>query len=240
VIVELPAFDGMAAMTRLTIASVRPLAVVALLPGLAGASLPWRARLALVSALAVFSAFGPQALALSWNMLPGEVLAGLLAGLGLAMAFAAAGLAGEMLAQMIGLGFANLGPAGGNAGVMQGLFTLLMWAVLLAGGAHLALADAMLAGGTLAPPGAVTAGNAAALGLVMFATGLSIGLPLVALLLLGNALVALASRATPQLSAMAIAPALLLLGLVAALPLLLDSIWGRMAQALAAAMAPLA
>jgi flagellar biosynthetic protein FliR len=119
---------------------------------------------------------------------------------------------------------------------MQGLFTLMMWAVLLAGGAHVQLADAMLAGGTLAPPGGVTGARAAMLGVLLFATGLSIGLPLVALLLLGNALVALASRATPQLSAMAIAPALLLLGLVAALPLLLDSIWGRMAQALAAAL----
>ena len=88
--------------------------MLALLPGFAGAALPWRARLAVAASLSAFTAFGPQAPVLTLAMLPGEVLAGLLAGLAVALAFAAAQLAGEVAAQMIGLGFAVDAGRGGQ------------------------------------------------------------------------------------------------------------------------------
>ncbi|WP_310498481.1 flagellar biosynthetic protein FliR [Sandarakinorhabdus sp.] len=227
-IIEVPAFDGMTLMARFALAGVRPLAMLAVLPSFAGAPLPWRARLAMAAALASFTAFGPRAVPLTPEMLPAEALAGLLAGLAVALAFAAALLAGETVAQMIGLGFASLGPAGGNVTALSGLFGALMWGAFLASGAHLELFGAVVAGGEVLPPGQLTLARVTAFGALMFASGLRLALPIVAVLLLGNALVAIASRSAPQLSAMAIGPAVLLLGFVWSLPMLFDGLWRGM------------
>jgi flagellar biosynthetic protein FliR len=227
IITGIPAFDGLEAMTRFTIAGVRPLAMLALLPGFAGAALPWRARLAVAASLSVFTAFGPQAPELTLAMLPGELLAGLLAGLAVALAFAAAQLAGEVTAQMVGLGFASMPGAAGNVSVIGGLWTLLMWLAFLSVDGHLQLFGAIVAGQGVMPPGAVSLERAAAYGTLMFAGGLRLALPVIGLLLLGNLLVAVASRSAPQLGAMAIGPAALLLGFVWALPFLLEGLNSR-------------
>jgi flagellar biosynthetic protein FliR len=232
----IPQFDGLAAMTQLTIAGVRPLAMLALLPGFAGAALPWRARLAVAASLSVFTAFGPQAPVLTLAMIPGEVLAGLLAGLAVALAFAAAQMAGEVAAQMIGLGFASVPTAGGNVTVIAGLWTLLMWLAFLGSDGHLVLFGSLVAGQGVLPPGAVSLERLAALGTVMFAGGLRLALPVIGLLLLGNLLIAVATRSAPQLGAMAIGPAALLLAFVWALPLLLAGLEGRALITLNAAL----
>jgi flagellar biosynthetic protein FliR len=234
-LIEVPAFDGLAAMTRFTLAGVRPLVMLALLPGFAGAALPWRARLAIAAALSVFTAFGPKPVALTLAMLPGEVLAGMLAGLAVGLAFAAAQMAGEVAAQIIGLGFASFATAGGNVSVIGGLFSLLMWCAFLTGDGHLWLFATVVSGQQMMPPGAVGVETLAAYGAVMFAGGLRMALPVVALLLLGNLLVAVAARSAPQLGAMSIGPAALLLAFVWALPLLFDAILGRATMTLNAA-----
>jgi flagellar biosynthesis protein FliR len=231
----LPAFDAVPWFVQFTLAAVRPLAALVLLPPLAGASLPWRARLALVAALALFGGFRPGAPALSGLMIPGEILAGLVAGLGLALAFGAATLAGETLAQMVGLGFANLGPMGGNAGALSGLFTTLAWVALLVGDLHLELFLA-LATGVGQPVAALGLGGVAAHGALMFLWGLKVALPLLAVMLLAQALVAIASRAAPQLSAMAVGPAALMVAFLLLLPLLVDHLLGRFSQALASGL----
>jgi len=236
-IVELPAFDGMAAMMRFSIAGVRPLAMLALLPPFAGAVMPWRARLAVAAALSVFTAFGPAAPELTLAMVPGEVLAGMMAGLAVGLAFAAAQMAGEVAAQIIGLGFASLASAGGSVSVMGGLFTTLMWCAFLTGDGHLWLFSSVVAGQQVLPPGAVSFETVAAYGAVMFAGGLRMALPVTALLLLGNLLVALASRSAPQLGAMSVGPAALLLGFVWALPLLFEALLARATMTLNAAQA---
>ncbi len=235
--IEIPAFDAMGAMLRFTVAGVRPLAMLALLPGFAGGAMPWRARLAVASALAVFTAFGPSAPPLTLAMLPGEVLAGLLAGLALALAFAAAQLAGEVAAQMMGLGFASFPGASGNVSVIGGLFTMLMWCAFLTGDGHLLLFSTLVSGQQLMPPGGVTMDLVAAYGAVMFAGGLRMALPVVGLLLLGNLLVAVASRSAPQLAAMSVGPAALLLAFVWSLPLLFEALLGRAQMTLNAAQA---
>jgi flagellar biosynthesis protein FliR len=228
--IAIPAFDGLEWLTRFTLASVRPTAMVLLLPNFAGADLPWRGRLALVAALAAFAAFRPGAAVLGGADIPGEVLAGLVAGLALALAFGAAGLAGEMLAQMVGLGFAQLAQAG--TGALSALFTTLAWVALLAGDVHLEL-FALLA--TMTVP-ALGLGDIAAFGGLMFLWGLKVALPILAVLLLANAVVAITSRAAPQLSAMAVGPAALLLAFVTLLPLLFGHLFGRLGQALASAL----
>ena len=232
--IAIPAFDGLEWLIRFTLAAVRPLAMVVLLPNFAGADLPWRGRLALVAALAVFAAFRPGAPALSGADVPGEMLAGLVAGLALALAFGAAGLAGEMLAQMVGLGFAQLASA--NTGVLSALFTTLAWVALLAGDVHLDL-FALLA--TMTMP-ALSLATIAAFGGLMFLWGLKVALPILAVLLLANAVVAIATRAAPQLSAMAVGPAALLLAFVTLLPILFGHLFGRLAEALASGIGLLA
>ncbi|MEN9933287.1 MAG: hypothetical protein RIS17_1860 [Pseudomonadota bacterium] len=233
-ILAIPSFDGLEWLIRFTLAAVRPLAMVVLLPPFAGAELPWRGRLALVAALAVFGAFRPGAPDLDGADIPGEILAGLVAGLALALAFGAAGLAGEMLAQMVGLGFAQLASA--NTGVLSALFTTLAWAALLANDVHLDLFALLASGTALVPAGGLGLGDIAAFGGLMFLWGLKVALPILAVLLLANAVVAIATRAAPQLSAMAVGPAALLLAFVTLLPLLFGHLFGRLAQALAGGM----
>ncbi len=226
-IVDLPAFDPLAAMARFSLAGVRPLVMLALLPGFGGAVLPWRARLGVAASLSVFSAFGPQASVLTLAMLPGEVMAGLLAGLALALAFAAAQMAGEVAAQMMGLGFASFAGAGGSVSVIGGLFSLLMWCAFLANDGVAWLFAQGVAGQGLLPPGDIGLARAAIFGGMMFAGALRMALPVVALLLLGNLLVAVATRSAPQLGAMAVGPAALLVGFLWALPLLFEALLAR-------------
>lgn len=224
---DLPAFDAMAAMTRLTIAGVRPLVMLALIPAFAGAVLPWRARLAIAASLSVFTAFGPNPPALTPAMLPAEILAGLLAGLAIALAFAAAQMAGEVAANMMGLGFASFAGAGGSVSVIGGLYAVLMWCAFLSGDGHLWLFATIAEGQRSLPPGDIGLETLAGFGAVMFAGALRMALPVVALLLLGNLLVAVASRSAPQLGAMSVGPAALLLAFVWSLPLLFESLIGR-------------
>lgn len=226
-IVDLPAFDPLAAMARFTLAGVRPLVMLALLPAFGGAVLPWRARLAMAASLSVFGAFGPQAPVLTLAMLPGEIMAGLLAGLALALAFAAAQMAGEVAAQMMGLGFASFAGAGGSVSVIGGLFSLLMWCAFLGNDGVAWLFAQGLAGQGLLPPGDIGLARAAIFGGMMFAGALRMALPVVALLLLGNLLVAVATRSAPQLGAMAVGPAALLVGFLWALPLLFEALLAR-------------
>jgi flagellar biosynthetic protein FliR len=222
---EVLAFDGLAAMLAFTLAGVRPMVMMALLPPIAGAQVPWTARLAVVSSVAVLRAFGPNVVALPANALAGEVLAGLLAGLALAAAFAAAAMAGEVAASIIGLGFASFPSAMGNVSVIGNFYTMVMAVAWLSTDGHLRLMEGMVA----APLGldALTLGQLGAYGGVVFGGALRMALPVVGLLLVGNLLVALAVRAAPQLGALAIGPPLLLLLLVWALPVLLDGLVGR-------------
>lgn len=237
------AFDGLEWLVRFTMAGVRPMVMLSLMPPIAGAALPWVARLAIASAIAVFTAFGPAPPAgLTLAALPGEVLAGLLAGLVLAVAFAAAAMAGEVAASIIGLGFASFVTAAGNVSVIGNFFTMIMGLAWLSTDGHLALMAAMAAGSSLWPPGSlgldsIGLGEIAAYGAVMLEGALRMALPVVGLLLVGNLLVALAVRAAPQLGALAIGPPLLLMLLVWTLPLLLDGLTARARTTLTAAAA---
>lgn len=233
-----PQGDGLALVTRFTLAGVRPLAMLALLPPLAGMALPWRARLAVAAALAVFNSFAPGAPVLTPAMLPGELLAGLISGLAIALAFGAAQLAGEVAATMVGLGFASLAGAGGSVSVLGGLFVAVMWCGFLGLDGPLLLMAGLAEGVRgLAPGVAATPALVAAQGVLLFAGALRLALPVIGVLLLGNLLVAIASRSAPQLAAMSIGPAALLLAFVGALPLLLGALMARSVATLHAALA---
>jgi flagellar biosynthesis protein FliR len=116
------------------------------------------------------------------------------------------------------------------------LFTTLGWVALLSGDLHTEFLALMAGGAVAAPPGGIELGVIAALGGMMFLWGLQVALPLLAVLLLANAVVAIANRAAPQLSVVAVGPAALLLAFVTLLPMLFGHISGRLAAALASAL----
>lgn len=232
---DIPLADPLPLLRTFALAGIRPLAMAVVLPPLGGVAIPWRVRFVLVSALALFGAFRPGAPPLSPAMAPAELLAGLVAGLSLAAAFAAAQLAGEILAQIMGLGFAAM-PTGGAGSVVAGLQGWLMGVAFLVTDGQLAIMRLAVAAAAVAPAADLSGSALGALGTLMFAGGLRLALPVMALLLLGQVLVGLVARAAPPFGAMAVGPAALLLAFATLLPAVLDLLLARMTALLTVAL----
>lgn len=232
---DLPIGDPLPWLHTLALAGLRPLAMSVVLPPLGGVAVPWRVRFVLVAALAAFDAFRPGAPPLGTAMAPAELLAGLVAGLSLAAAFAAAQLAGEVAAQMMGLGFATM-PTAAAGSVVAGLQGWLMGVAFLITDGHVAIMRLSVAAMVVAPGSDLSGPALAALGSLMFAGGMRLALPVVAVLLLTQLLVGIVARAASPFGAMAVGPAALLLVFVTLLPRVLDRLLGRMAALLAMAL----
>lgn len=229
-------------LLELFYASLRTGAALALLPALGGQLVPVRVRIGLAAAvgwLALGTEAGPRVpedlLGLPGLVaIAGELLIGLVAGLALHGAFAVALLAGDWLAQAMGLGFATtIDPSMPAAPVLSALLAMLMWLLFLGTGGHLLLLDtlvrsyaAMPTAAALFEPGRLSA--IVAWGGYAIGSGLMAALPLGAALLLVNLAIGVAARSAPQLNLFAVGfPLLLLLGLAGlplALPALADSL----------------
>lgn len=240
-------------LLELAYASLRTGAALALLPALGGQLIPVRLRVGLAGAVGWLLLEGgapprPPADLLSpagLAAIAGELLIGLVAGLALHAAFAAATIAGEWLAQTMGLGFAVLvDPSTPNAPVLSGLFALLMWALFLVAGGHLLLIGVIVesyaampdAGALLAPERlqAIVGWGGFAL-----ASGLIAAMPMGVALLLVNLAVGMAARAAPQLNLFAVGFPLLMLAGLAGLPLALPGLAASLSDVLAAMQAAL-
>jgi flagellar biosynthetic protein FliR len=235
-------------LLELLFASLRTGAALALLPALGGQLIPVRIRIGLAGAvgwLALGSGAAPQVpddlLGLpGLAAIAGELLIGLVAALALHAAFAAAILAGDWLAQAMGLGFAtSIDPSMPAAPVLSGLMALLMWVLFLTAGGHLLFLD-LIVRSYAAMPGAGALFEAERLAAITawggyaIASGLLAALPLGAALLLVNLAIGVAARSAPQLNLFAVGfPLLLLIGLAGlplALPALADSLSGVLAH----------
>jgi flagellar biosynthetic protein FliR len=184
-----PAFGG-----RFVPAQVRVVATAILaLPVMAGGvELPGPADLA-----------GLQAIPLVLT----ELAIGLVAGLVLTILFGAASLAGDRIAATAGLGFAAQydASAGGQTPVVAQLFGLFLIMVFFSVDGHLAVIRIVLESYVAMPPGSeidlplmVQAGLIA--GGRMFALGMAMMLPVVAVLLLLNMAVGVLTRSAPTLN----------------------------------------
>ncbi|MGL6044198.1 MAG: flagellar biosynthetic protein FliR [Sandaracinobacteroides sp.] len=239
---------------ELLFASLRTGAALALLPALGGQLIPVRVRVGLAGAIGSLVLQGatpppipPDLLGLpGLAAVAGELLIGAVAALALHTGFAAAMVAGDWLAQAMGLGFATtIDPTTPGAPVLASLFALLAWALLLQAGGHLLFLDmivrsyaAMPSAGALFEPSRLSA--IAGWGGYALATGLIAGLPLGAALLLVNLAIGVAARSAPQLNLFSIGfPLLLLIGL-AGLPLALPGLAASLAGALTGMQAKLA
>ena len=201
--------------TQLVFASLRCGAALAVLPGIGALLVPLRVRIGLSAAVGLLVLGGPP-LAVPADLLgvggllaiAGEIAVGLMAGLVLHIAFASASIAGELLSQSMGLGFASIiDPGGATNSVLATFLGLLLWLLLLGMGAHLRLIELLVA-----------------------SSGLLLALPVAALLLLVNLLLAVTARSAPQLNIFSIGfPALLVAGLLA-LPVALPAMVDRLAS----------
>ncbi len=230
-----------AQLLRLLFASLRTGAALALLPGIGAMLLPLRARIGL-SAVVGLLVLGVMPIAVPADMLSpagrlgvaGELVIGGAAGIVLQLVFAAAAVAGELLSQSMGLGFATmLDPAGMTSPVVASFLGLLLWLVFLGLDGHLQLLALLVDSYRTLPPGSdplAHAGDIAAFGGLAFSAGLMLALPVAAVLLLVNLLLAVVSRSAPQLNIFSIGfPTLMVAGLLT-LPLALPAMTGTMAH----------
>ncbi|MGA9582355.1 MAG: flagellar biosynthetic protein FliR [Allosphingosinicella sp.] len=155
-------------------------------------------------------------------LIAGEVMAGLAIGFAVQIGFSAALIAGEVIGNTMGLGFAAMmDPATGqqNPALSQFLAILATFLFLSIGG-HLALAATIVESYRALPPGDawLTAESVRGLvffGGVLFAAGLSIALPVGFALVLVQLVMGMLARSAPALNLFAVGfPATLLAGLV--------------------------
>jgi flagellar biosynthetic protein FliR len=140
-------------------------------------------------------------------MILSELALGLTAGLVLTVLFAAAGMAGDRIANAAGLGFAmQVDPsAGGQSPVVAQLLGLVMMMVFLGTDSHLVALRILFDSYQSVPPGStpplsVLVATGITAGTMLFALATALMLPVVAGLLVLNLAVGVMSRAAPQLN----------------------------------------
>ena len=207
--------------------------------------IPVRVRVYLGVALtvAVLPAVGPvpqvDPLSLTAVLIAGQqVLIGAAMGLLLALAFQAATVAGEALSLNMGLGFATMvDPQTGTSTPVLGQFLLIVTTLLFLGlGGHLMMVELLAESFRSLPVAAVGLTRQDLIDLVfwggrMFAGGVLIALPAIAVLLTAQMLLGVMTRAAPQMNIFSVGfPITILLGLVSVLMLVLPSLSNRMAD----------
>lgn len=150
-----------------------------------------------------------------------QLLIGVALGFALQVVFDALGLAGQLLANSMGLSFAfNVDPLRGSSTAALGqLYIILATLVFLALGGHLAVIEVLVQGLTTMPIGAPLMGESlwaiVLWGGTLFSGALSIALPGVTALLIVNLAFGVVSRAAPALNLFAVGfPIALIIGLI--------------------------
>lgn len=140
-----------------------------------------------------------------------QLLIGVAMGLIMRVAFAAIEAAGEIVGLQMGLGFASFfdPQSAGQTLVLARFFHILAMLVFLAVNAHLLMLGVLVESFQSLPisAGTISTGgffNVAAFGSTVFAVGLQLALPLVAILLMTNLALGILTRSAPQLNIFAI------------------------------------
>ncbi len=153
-----------------------------------------------------------------------QIMIGVALGFALQIVFDALGLAGQLLANSMGLSFAfNVDPLRGSSTAALGqLYIILATLVFLALGGHLSLIQVLVDGLTTMPVGATLPREGlwaiVLWGGTLFSGAISIALPGVTALLIVNLAFGVVSRAAPSLNLFAVGfPISLIVGLVVVL-----------------------
>lgn len=211
-------------------AMIRPGAAFIAAPIFSASAVPIQLRLIIALAIGVpaASAAGINLPADGMVSVPGflaiacEILAGLALGFAIQIGMSAALLAGEVISNTMGLGFAAMAdPLGGQSSPAVGQFLSMLGTFLfLSISGHLLLAEIIVESYRALPPGQSWLSQEAIGGFVrfgglVFAAGLSIALPVAFAMILVQIIMAVIARSTPTLNLFAVGlPATLLAGVV--------------------------
>jgi flagellar biosynthetic protein FliR len=200
-------------------------ALVAVAPLFGGASVPPRVRLSVALGLAlVLAPLVPappvDPLSTAGVLLVAEqVVIGLALGLAIRLSLTVFDLAGQVIGQTMGLGFASMvDPATGTqVPVVSQIYLVLVTLVLVSINGHLLIMRVLASSFEALPPGqvlgAVAFGKLAAQATWVFAAGVLVALPAVTAMLVVNLAFGVMTRAAPQLNVFAVGfPITLLMG----------------------------
>ena len=150
----------------------------------------------------------------SWHglfILVQQLLIGVAIGFTMRVVFAAVEAAGEIIGLQMGLGFASFfdPQSAGQTLVLARFFNMLAALVFLAINAHLLLIGILVESFqslpiSTQPLSAIGFYNAASFGSTIFAVGLQLALPIIAILLMTNLALGILTRSAPQLNIFAI------------------------------------
>ncbi|CAN5448259.1 flagellar biosynthetic protein FliR [soil metagenome] len=226
-----PGFIGIEAqLWVLLIAMIRPGAAFLAAPIFGAPVVPIQLRLILSLALGIAAlnsvtiTLPPGGIASFQGvmMVMGEVLAGLAMGFALQIGYAAAFVAGETIANTMGLGFAAMvDPQSGQSTQVVGQFlSIISTFLLLSMDGHLMLISYVVKSYQAMPPGAMLLPNDAVWNLVEFGgtllgAGLTIALPVAFALTLVQLVMGMLARSAPSLNLFAVGmPVALFAGLI--------------------------
>lgn len=236
------------------VAMIRPGAAFMAAPVFGAPAVPIQLRLVVslaigIPALAATHFVLPQGGIASFEgvmMVAGEVMVGLALGFAVQIGFASALVAGEVISNAMGLGFAAMmDPASGapTPAIAQ-FFSIIALFLFLGIGGHLQLAAIIVESYRALPPGEAWLGARSIQELVLFggdvfAAGLAIALPVGFALILVQLVMAMLARSAPQMNIFSVGlPATLMAGLVLlaiAAPSIGDGITAAVQRSLATA-----
>jgi len=155
-------------------------------------------------------------------LVAGEVIAGLALGFAVQLGYSAAMMAGEVIGNAMGIGFANMvDPQSGASSTALGQFLSILGTFLfLAMNGHLALATIIVDSYHSLPPGQAWMGQGQMRDVVMFggdmfAAGMAIALPVGFALILVQVVMAMLARSAPAMNLFSVGmPATILAGVV--------------------------
>jgi flagellar biosynthetic protein FliR len=140
-----------------------------------------------------------------------QIFIGIAIGFMMRIVFAAVDMAGALIGMQMGLSFAIFfdPDAGGQTAVLSDFLNLLATLLFLAVNGHLLMIDILVRSFewlpvTAAPVNAAGWGFIARTGLTVFAAGLLLAMPIVAILLVANIALGVLTRAAPQLNLFAV------------------------------------
>ena len=212
------------------VAMVRPGAAFLAAPVFGAANVPVQVRLILALAVGIPAITqtpfempaGGLATIEGFVLIAGETIAGLALGFAVQLGYAAAMMAGEVIGNAMGLGFAQMiDPQTEGASTALGQFlSILATFLFLAIGGHLALAAIVVDSYRSLPPGQAWLGQGSIHSIVWFggdmiAAGMAIALPVGFALVLVQVVMAMLARSAPAMNLFSVGlPATLLAGIV--------------------------
>ncbi|MEY2926311.1 MAG: hypothetical protein RL367_788 [Pseudomonadota bacterium] len=239
-----PGFDTVEQQLLLWLVSmVRPGAAFLAAPVFGATAVPVQMRLVLalgvgIPAASVAGITLPPAGLVSFSgilFLMGEVMLGLALGFAVQIGFASAQLGGEAISNAMGLGFASMNDpsTGRSSAAISQLLSMLATFLFLATGGHLVFCGIIVESFRSLPPGAAWLNADAVAGIVrfgglVFASGLTIALPVGFAMVIVQIVLGVIARSTPTLNLFAVGmPAALLAGIILlamATPAMADSL----------------